>query len=354
MDIRRRKDDHIEISLNKDVMASRNYWDDVHLIHRAIPLSDMEDIDLGIELLGSKLKIPLIIASMTGGSPQAKRYNKMLAKAAEELQIGMGVGSQRAGIENPNHRDSYEVVKEYDIPLILGNLGAPQFSSSSGSDKYDPGKVADAIDMVNAHAICIHLNYLQEVVQPEGDTLVSGLRENLKVIARDFNIIAKETGAGISRPDATELKRIGIKAIDVGGMSGTTFSGVESYRSDPSGRSERMGRTFWDWGIPTPISLLEANVGIPLIGTGGLRNGLDIVKAITMGATAGGMAWKLLKAASKGYEDLIKELNYIEDEIRAGIFLTGKTSTTELMCSNYILTGLTKEMLDWKMNRKSS
>ncbi len=345
MEIVRRKEDHIRISLEENVIATRNHWDDVHLPHRALPKTDLENVQLKTVLLGKELAAPIVIASMTGGSPQAKKYNEMLAKAASEFQIAMGVGSQRAGIEDTKLRQSYDIVKEYDIPLVFGNLGAPQFSNGIEDGKYGIDEIRVAVDMINADAICIHLNYLQEVVQPEGDNYIIGFREVLKQVTSEFVIVAKETGGGISRKDALELDAMGVAAIDVGGMSGTTFSGIESYRHDPKGRSERLGRTFWDWGIPTPISLKWANVGIPLIGTGGLRNGLDIAKALSLGASAGGMARHLLKAASVGYDELVKEISMIIEELRAAVFLAGKGSSDDLKYAEPVITGLTAELL---------
>lgn len=346
MTIEGRKDDHIRICLEEDVQATRNYWDDIIIPHRAIPRDDLQEIDLSTELLGRKLSAPLIISAMTGGTKQAERYNGLLAEVASEFGIGLGVGSQRAGIEKKEHRPSYEIVRDFDIPLVLGNLGAPQLSSSIRDGRYGHKDIVSAVEMVGAHGICIHLNYLQEVIQPEGDCFVKGIRDSIKELSVEFKIIAKETGAGISREDALFLKRSGISAIDVGGMSGTTFSGVESYREDPTGRASRMGRTLWNWGIPTPVSLIEADVGLPLIGTGGLRNGLDVARAITLGATTGGMAWTILKAASKGYERLKAEISSIIEEIRAVMFLSGVSNVSELKRIEPWIIGPTGRILD--------
>ncbi len=346
MTIEERKDDHIRICLEEDVQATRNYWDDIIIPHRSIPNDDLKEIDLTTELLGRKLSAPVIISAMTGGTKQAERYNGLLAKVASEFGIGLGVGSQRAGIEKMEHRSSYEIVSNYDIPLVLGNLGAPQFTSSNNKRRFGQKEISSALEMVGAHGICIHLNYLQEVIQPEGDCFVRGLRESIEQLSVDFKIIAKETGAGISREDAILLKGSGISAIDVGGMSGTTFSGVESYREDPTGRALRMGKTLWNWGIPTPVSLIEADVGLPLIGTGGLRNGLDVAKAITLGATTGGMAWTILKAASNGYESLKEEISSIIEEIRAVMFLSGVSNVRELKRIEPWIIGPTRQILN--------
>jgi isopentenyl-diphosphate delta-isomerase len=352
MTIQKRKDDHIRISLEHDVMASRNFWDDIILPHRALPEKDLNETDLEVDFLGKKLRAPLIISAMTGGTPQAQKYNDMLAKAASEFGIGLGVGSQRAGLENKEYRGSYEVINEYDIPLKLGNIGAPQFSDTIPGIPYGREKIVDAIEMIGADAICIHLNYLQEVVQPEGDCFVSGMKENLSEIAKDFPVVAKETGAGISYRDALLLKKIGVRAIDVGGLSGTTFSGVESFRYDETGHSERLGRTLWDWGIPTPVSIRIADVGLPIIGTGGLRNGLDVARAISLGANVGGMAWKLLMAASRGYESLEKEIKAIITELKSVMFLAGATDVKELMEVDSFAIGPTREILERMVSKR--
>jgi len=340
-----RKGDHIRICLEHDVQARYNHWDDVFIPHRAIPTCDLDEVDLGVELLGKRLEAPIIISSMTGGSKEAGRYNELLARAASEFGLAMGVGSQRAALENPRYRDSYSVVAEYDIPLVLGNLGAPQLSRGNEGNNYGKEEVERAIDMIGAHGIFVHLNYLQEVVQPEGDTTVRGFIENLEALCRDFDVIAKETGAGISGTDALLLKDTGVKALDVGGMSGTSFSAVESFRKDDTGFTERSGRTLREWGIPSPVSLVEANVGLPLIGSGGIRNGLDVARALSLGATAAGMAHHLLEQASKGYEELAKEIEYIIREVRSVLFLSGATCVRDMWDTSPIITGRTADYM---------
>ncbi len=343
MDIARRKDDHIEICLKKDVQVDHVHWDEVGLVHEAIPSTDMEDIDISAELLGKRLEAPIVISPMTGGGRRAREINEVLAKAASEYGLAMGVGSQRAALENGEHLDSYSLMKEYDIPLVIGNIGAPQFSSG-GSDTIDREKISQAIDMIGADALYLHLNYLQEVIQPEGETRVKGLLDNLEEISSEFDIVAKETGAGISRSAALSLKESGVKAIDIAGSSGTSFAAVESYRSGEQEVFSRMGKTFWNWGIPSPISLLFANVGLPLIGSGGIRSGLDIMRALAMGASASGMAWHLLLPASKGYDELSREIENLKRELRSALFLSGVDSVHNAGSARYYLTGRTREI----------
>jgi isopentenyl-diphosphate delta-isomerase len=349
MTIEKRKDDHIDICLTKDIRTSYNHWDDVHLVHQSIPRCDLDDVDLEVEFLGKKLSAPLVISAMTGGSDKADTYNKNLARAAEEFGIGLGVGSQRAGIEKKEHVGSYTVVRDHKIPLVMANLGAPQFAVNIIDEErqYGMDEVKKAMEMVGGDAVCVHFNYLQEVVQPEGDTNVKGVMENIKEISRHFKVIGKETGAGFSREAALILKEAGVSAIDVGGASGTSFSAVESFRAGSKHeKAERAGTIYWNWGIPTPISIKLAQVGLPIIGTGGLRNGLDVVRALALGAEVGGMAWPLLKPASAGYDVLKNEIEKILNEIRIGFFLSGATGTSDIKNTNSFFTGKTREMMN--------
>jgi isopentenyl-diphosphate delta-isomerase len=352
MAIDERKNDHIDICLEKDVRTTVDHWDDVFVLHQAIPSLDLAEIDLSASLLGKKLNAPLVISAMTGGSSKAGKYNELLAKAASEFQIGLGVGSQRAGIEKTEHVHSYSLVKEYDIPLVLGNIGAPQISRPAKGEKNQyrtlgPDDLVSALEMVSGDGICIHLNYLQEAVQPEGETIISGLLENIKTITSRVPVVAKETGAGISREAAIELKEAGVKAIDVGGASGTSFAAVESYRRMTGSKDvRRIGRTYWDWGIPTPVSVRMAQVGLPIIATGGIRNGLDVTRAISIGADVCGMAWPILMAASEGYDELRSVLASIIEEIRIGLFLSGAESASQHPRMRGVITGRSREILD--------
>ena len=332
--IENRKLEHIKICVDKDVNSHHNYWDDVVLKHETIPKVDMENVELSVEFLGKKLNYPIIIDAMTGGHKVAKLINENLAAAAEELGIGMAVGSQRAAIENPKLEDTYSVVAKYDIPLRIGNLGAPQFALGYGEEE-----VKKAIEMIDAHAIDIHFNYLQEAIQPEGDTKVGNLRENLAELARKYKLIAKETGAGISRNAAEFFKNAGFKAIDVSGVSGTSFAAVEYYRGGEE------GKLFWDWGLPAPYCILSLkDLNMPLIGSGGIRNGLDAAKAIALGADVVGIARILLKPAMKSKEDVINVLERIIKELRIAVFLIGVESVKELKNTKYVVRG---ELAQW-------
>jgi isopentenyl-diphosphate delta-isomerase len=345
--IENRKADHVEICASKEVTANYNHWDDVFLVHEALPELNKSDINLETKLFNKKLQAPIIISAMTGGYLKAKKINKNLADAASQLQIGFGVGSQRPALEGAKHIDSYTVVKDFDIPLVIGNIGIPQLVHQSKKNK--PITIAEckqAMDMIDADILAVHMNFLQEIVQPEGDTNAAGCLQKLKAIASKLPVLAKETGAGISNETAKLLKSAGVKGIDVGGYGGTSFAAVEMYRGQSMGDNlrERLGRTFWDWGIPTPVSLIEANVGLPMIATGGTRDGLDAAKALCLGASAAGLAARLLKPALKSAKSVKTELEFIIEELRGTLFLMGAKSIHDLAKKRVVITGVTKEI----------
>jgi len=245
-----RKAEHVNIILQENVSAEYNYWNDVRLVHTALPEIDLDDVDVSVKFFGKRLEAPLIISSMTGGFGMGKEINGNLAKAAAEVGVAMGVGSQRAALEKPELEPTYAVVKDYGVPLVFANLGAPQLVPQEGKRAYGVADARKAITMIEADAIIIHLNFLQEVVQPEGDRRAKGCLPAIKALATKFPLMAKETGAGISRETAQKLKAAGARAIDVGGLGGTSFSAVEHYRARKEAASlkERLGATFWNWG----------------------------------------------------------------------------------------------------------
>lgn len=337
-----RKADHVNISLNEDVSAKYNYWDDIQLVHNALPELDKDSIDLGVEVFGRRLKAPIIIAAMTGGYKDARDINENLARAAAEMGLGLGVGSQRAAIEDRALAHTFEVVKDYDVPLVLGNIGAPQVK------KADISFAKKAMAMVDADLLCIHLNFTQEIVQPEGDTDASEALDGISRWAKEVPVLAKETGAGITREVARALFKTGVKGIDVGGLGGTSFSAVEVYRARQSEHRlhERLGQTFWNWGIPTPVSVIEAAVGLPIIATGGVRNGMDVARAIVLGASCAGIARPLLRPAVEGIHRLLEELEMIVSELRAAMFLTASESVARLRHRKKVITGPTSLWLE--------
>ncbi len=346
--IEKRKHDHIEIVAKEDLSQDYIYWDDVKLVHNPLPEIDLDEIDTSTSLFGQQLKAPIVISAITGGYGKAEEINKNLASVAEQYGIAMGVGSQRAALEHPELERTYAVVKEFDIPLRIANLGVPQLISQGLNTPLTIDDGRAAMKMIDAHVLAIHLNFLQEVVQPEGDTKTRGGLKAIEKFASALPIIAKETGAGMPKEVALKLKSAKVKGIDVGGLGGTSFSAVEYFRARSAGDTARanIGQTFWNWGIPTPVSVVLANVGLPIIATGGLRSGLDVARAIAVGASAGGMAGRLLPAALEGKDALAHEMGVIMQELKAAMFLVGAKDIKELAASRALVTGRSKEWLD--------
>ncbi len=327
--IENRKDQHVRISLEKNVSSHHNYWDDIKLIHNAIPEINKDEINLSIKLFEKKLGAPLIISAMTGGYTKAKKINENLATAAEKYQIGMGVGSQRAALEKVSLKDTYAIVKDYDIPIRFANIGASQLVLWGHKKTLENAR--KMIDMIDAHVFVVCLNFLQEIVQPEGEANGKGCYIAIKKLAEDidFPLVIKESGAGISYEVAKRLSKIKIAGIDVGGAGGTSFSAIEYYRAKLINDeiNARSAKTFWNWGIPTPTSILEVgeatNWKIPIIATGGIRNGLDVAKALALGAKCAGIAHALLKPATKDKKSTISEIDSIIKELYVAMFLVG-------------------------------
>jgi len=325
-EIVRRKSDHVDISLSDSVLHSSNLWDDVTLVHCALPELDLAEVDTSTRLLGAQLGAPIVIASMTGGHAHGADINDRLAAAAAELRLAMGVGSQRPALEHPSYARTYAALRRHDVPLVIANIGAPQLvKQRGGAAPMGVRQAREAMEMVGADVLAVHLNFLQEVAQPEGDTNGKGVLDAIARLAGELPVMVKETGAGISREVALQLKAAGVRAIDVGGAGGTSFAAVEAFRSRDRGLlgRARLGMTFKDWGIPTPVSVLEADVGLPVIATGGVRSGLDAARALALGASAAGVARRLLPASLAGGRETLDELRLIVDELRAAMFLTG-------------------------------
>jgi len=331
-----RKDEHVRISLGKNVSASHNFWDDVKLTHNALPEINKDKIDLSTKLFKKKLGAPVIIAGMTGGYKRAKQINENLAVAAEKFQIGMGVGSQRAALENKNLKDTYGVIKNYDIPLRFANIGASQLVLWGHKKTLD--NAHKMIDMIDADVFIVCLNFLQEVVQSEGEANAKGCFNAIKSLAEDLDVplVVKESGAGISFDVAKRLSKTKIAGVDVGGMSGTSFAAIEHYRAKMINDAlhERGGMTFWDWGIPTPISILDVGAAtswkLPIIATGGIRNGLDAAKALALGADCAGVAHTFLKPATVSKKSTISEVELMIKELRAAMFLVGVDKVSKM------------------------
>ena len=343
--IEKRKSEHIGICAEKHVSSDYNFWNDVFLVHDALPDLDKGKISLSSKLLGAKLGAPLIISAMTGGFSGAKKINENLANAAAEFQIGLGVGSQRAALAKPELAGTYSIVKEYDIPLRIANIGAPQILEWGKKAQEMANK---AIEMIGANCLAIHLNFLQEAIQPEGETKAKGALASISDLAKSIGlpVIVKETGAGISGAVAKKLCKTGISGIDVAGVGGTSFSAVEHYRLDEN--RKKLGKTFWNWGVPAPASVLEARKScpkLPIAASGGIENGLDCAKAIAIGADAAGIARAFLRPALLRKEEAKRAVELTLEEMRIAMFLVGAKEVKALKKADYRITGAVRDFL---------
>ena len=331
-----RKLAHLEICKNEKVEHHKTTgFEDIELVHRTLPEVNFDDIDTSITFLGKTLESPLIISAITGGHPASTEINMNLAIATENTRIAMGVGSQRAGIAHKDLEETFTIVRDYARrSMIIGNIGAPQV-------EYAP----KAIEMLDCDALAIHLNPLQEIIQPEGDVNAEGYVESIKEICDTTKtpIIAKETGAGIDGRDAKILEKIGVNAIDIQGVGGTSWAAVETYRAE----NPNLGNLFWDWGIPTAVSTIEVleNTNIPIVSSGGIRNGLEAAKAISLGADCVGMALPFLKYAYESPELIEEKINQFTRELKTAMFLVGASNIAQLKEKRLIITGKTREIL---------
>lgn len=349
LDLSHRKADHVRVVLDGNVEGRYRYWNDIQLVHNALPEIDFDEVDPSVELLGKRLEAPLVITGMTGGFPDAVQINGNIARAAAEVGIAMGVGSERAAILKGQYPESYSCVAHYRVPLKFANLGAPQIIAQSAGDRViGPDDVRAAMDLIGADALAVHLNFLQEMAQPEGDRKARGCLERIGELAAQVPVLVKETGAGLSRTVAERLRSQGVQAFDVSGTGGTSFAAVEYHRAVARGaeREARIGKTFWDWGIPSPVSVREVvPLGLPVIASGGIRSGLDVARAVALGATAAGTAGGVLKAAATSYEATRTELENIVHELKVAMFLTGSRTVSDLRRAPLIITGETRQWL---------
>lgn len=328
-DIGERKSDHIDVTTEEDVesQGKTTLLEEVEFFHDSLPELALDDIDVSTRAFGCRLDAPLVISGMTGGTERAKRLNRKLARTASELGLAMGVGSQRAMLEEPSLADSYEVREVApDMPL-LGNLGAVQAAEASVEE------IRGLVDAIDADALCLHLNPGQELVQPEGDDDFSRCLDAVARVADglDVPVVAKETGCGLSPVALDKLADTPVEWVDTSGAGGTTWIGVETLRKPDSERD--VGELFWDWGTPTAASIVYARRrDFEVIGSGGLRSGLDAARAIGLGARLAGMALPWIRAVHE-HDGIEKALEFGRTTIRAletACALTGSTSVEQL------------------------
>lgn len=336
-----RKADHIHINLEQDVSSGLTTGlERFHFVHQALPEVDLETVDLSLSLFNKKLKAPVLISSMTGGTPEAAAINRALAQAAQEAGIALGLGSQRAALEQPELAPTFQVRDVAPDVLLFGNIGAIQLNYA-----YSVDHCKRAVEMIEADALILHLNPLQEAVQPEGDTRFSGLLKKIEAVCRALPVpvIAKEVGWGISEGTARMLASAGVAAIDVAGAGGTSWSQVEMHRIQEEGLRQ-VAAAFRDWGIPTADSIrqvLRAAPELPVFASGGLRDGIDVAKCIALGATLGGMAAPFLKAAAVSTEKTIQTIQVICRQLQVCMFAAGAPNLEGLKKTSLIEYGKT-------------
>lgn len=325
-----RKSDHIRINLEEDVRSGLTTGlERYRFVHQALPEVDLAEIDLSQELFGRLLRAPILISSMTGGTPEAAAINRVLAQAAQETGIAMGLGSQRAALEHPELASTFQVRELAPEALLFANLGAVQLNYGYGIEH-----CRRAVDMVQADALILHLNALQEAVQSEGQTRFAGLVKKIEALCRALPVpvIAKEVGWGISERAARWLAEAGVAAIDVAGAGGTSWSQVEMHRS-PDESQARLAAAFVEWGIPTAEAIQQVRRAAPQVmvfASGGLRNGIDIAKCIALGARLGGLAGPFLKAAAQSVESVIGVIRELRREVQVCMFAVGAANLQQL------------------------
>ncbi len=328
--IQRRKAEHIRINLEEDVRsAATTGLESYRLVHQALPELDLKEVDTTSSLFGRTLASPLLISSMTGGAPEAVRINRRLAEAAQAERVAIGVGSQRAALEHPEQARAFQMRRFAPDALLFANLGAVQLNYGYGLDE-----CRRAVDMIEADALFLHLNPLQEALQADGDTDFRGLARRIEETCRRLPVpvIAKEVGWGISEKTARLLADCGVAGIDVAGAGGTSWSQVEMHRA-PDEMRRRLAASFIAWGIPTADSILAVRRAAPslmVIASGGLKDGIDVAKCLAMGAALGGMAGPFLRAAAVSTGRVARLLQLIKEQVRVTMFACGARDLKEL------------------------
>ncbi len=342
-DISERKIDHLDLAVSGDVgfKHTTTLFECVRLVHDALPDLDVDALDLSSTVLGKPLRAPILIAGMTGGAARAERINRELAAIAEERGYAFGLGSQRAMLKRAEAKSTYAVRDVAPNALLLGNVGVVQAAKMSTAE------IQDLVQAVGADALCVHLNPAMELVQEEGDR---DFRGGLDTLARLVNelpvpVIAKETGCGLSHGVAARLRRVGVAHVDVSGAGGTSWVAVETQRAQAEKKA--LGEAFWEWGIPTAVSVawVHSHGFETVFATGGIQHGLDIAKAIALGASAGGIARAALQALeNSGPDGARRFFDRVEAELRAALLLTGSPDLSALRQAPRVLVG---ELKDW-------
>lgn len=345
-----RKEEHIDICLGRPVSFTNSgtLFDCVRLLNEALPEMDLDDIDTSTTFLGHKFSAPLMAGAMTGGADLASKINQNIAEAVEELGLGMVVGSQRAGLYDKALADTYSITRKSAPNAFIGsNVGGAQLSAGLGVEES-----RTLLKMLDADALYVHLNPLQEVVQPEGEPSYKGVASRITEIARaiDKPIVAKEVGAGISGRTAKRLESAGVKAVEVAGGGGVSYSAVEYYRAaeQKMRAKEAAGKLFWNWGIPTAAAVRMASraVKIPVIASGGIRDGQEMAKSIVLGASMCATALPLLRPATVSSRKVKETLEQMIYELKVTMFLTGCKNLNDLGRAPFAITGELRDFLD--------
>lgn len=351
--IKNRKDEHILLVSTENVESNDTTWlEHIKFVHSALPELNLDDIKLSCKFLGKQISAPVFIGAMTGGTELTKKINTSLAKAAQKYQIPMMVGSQRVILRHPETKDSFSAVRKSapDIPIIA-NIGIAQIATSENFDY-----IQELINNINADALAIHLNVIQEVIQPEGDNIFSGAIDKIQELKNQYNIpiMIKETGCGISKEVAEQLVEIGVDIIDVSGLGGTSWVAVEYYRAKKYGEEAKMGlgKLFWDWGIPTAASIIEVSSvvknrsNVKVIASGGIRNGIDIAKALRAGADFAALARPFLMVALEGGQSIERFIEQKFRELRITMLLARSSDIESLKKVPVVIGSSLKEWLE--------
>jgi isopentenyl-diphosphate delta-isomerase len=344
--IARRKADHLAVAASGEAefRATRTLLDEVRLVHQSLPELDVAALDLSTTVAGLRLRAPLVISGMTGGTPEAAALNQDLARAAERLGLGFGLGSQRAMAAHPELAPTFAVRDAAPEVALFANVGVVQ------GRELGVAAVRALVEGVGANALCVHMNPAQEMIQEGGDRDFRSCVDTMARLVAEVGVpvIAKETGCGLSRQAARALVGAGVRTVDVSGAGGTSWTAVEARRAGAGSAARALGELLWDWGIPTAVSTVVcAEEGLEVIATGGLRTGLDVARALALGATAGGMAAPVLRAHRQGgLAATVEFLERVLDGVRAVCLLTASASARGLARAPRVLGAELREWLE--------